>query len=102
MPPKEEVEPGEKPLEAALRATAEELHLPSDSYINVGELGSVTYKSKSKKVWCYSAQYLGKDDDVRLDWENDRYGWFTLEETRGIVKEEFVPLLGYLENTVKT
>ena len=99
MPPKEEVEPGEKPLEAALRATAEELHLPPDSYSNVGELGSVTYKSKSKKVWCYSGQYLGKDDDIRLDWENDRYGWFTLEEARAVLKEEFVPLLGYIENT---
>ena len=99
MPPKEQLEPGEEPLEAALRAVAEELSLPSDSYSNVHELGFVTYKSKAKKVWCFSAQYLGKDDDIRLDWENDRYRWFTLEEARSVVKEEFEPLLDYLENT---
>ncbi|UCG82908.1 MAG: NUDIX hydrolase [Dehalococcoidia bacterium] len=102
MPPKEEIEVGEKPLEAALRATAEELGLSPDSYSNVRELGFITYKSKSKKVWCYSAQYLGKDDDISLDWENDRYGWFAIEEARSVVKEEFVPLLGHLENTAKT
>jgi predicted NUDIX family NTP pyrophosphohydrolase len=102
MPPKEQLEPNEQPLEAALRATSEELGLPPDSYRNVVELGSITYKSKAKKVWCFSGQYQGKDDDIRLDWENDRYGWFTLEEARSVVKEEFVPLLGYFENTDKT
>jgi predicted NUDIX family NTP pyrophosphohydrolase len=97
MPPKEEIEPGETPLEAAQRAVAEELHLSPDSYDNAGELGSVTYRSKSKRVWCFTARYPGKDDNIRLDWENDRYGWFALEEAQAIVKEEFAPLLAALK-----
>ncbi|MEE8470989.1 MAG: NUDIX domain-containing protein [Dehalococcoidia bacterium] len=93
MPPKEEIEPGETPLQAAQRAVTEELHLSSESYHAVQDLGSVVYKSKSKTVWCFAARYLGKEDDVRLDWENDRYGWFTLEEARSIAKEEFAAVL---------
>ena len=102
MPPKEEIEPGETPLEAARRAIAEELHLPAESYDGVRELGSVTYKTRAKRVWCYAARYLGKDADVRLDWENDRYGWFTSVEAQGIVKEEFAPLLASLMDEKQT
>ena len=93
MPPKEELEPGETPLEAARRAVVEELHLAPDSYGEVTELGPVTYKSRAKRVWCFRAQYRGQDDDVRLDWENDRYGWFEPGEARAVIKEEFGPLL---------
>jgi predicted NUDIX family NTP pyrophosphohydrolase len=92
MPPKEEIEPGETPLEAAQRAVAEELHLPPPSGEDVRSLGSITYKSRSKTVWCFTAPYSGKDDEVRLDWENDQYRWFTLEEARQAIKDEFVPL----------
>ena len=93
MPPKEEIEPGETPLAAAQRAVSEEVGLAPDSYGTVKELGSVTYKSKVKMVWCFAAPYLGKDDDVRLDWENDRYGWFTVDRAARMVKEEFGPVL---------
>jgi predicted NUDIX family NTP pyrophosphohydrolase len=96
MPPKEERETGETPLDAARRAVAEELHLPADSYGAVAELGPVTYRSRTKRVWCFQARYEGKDDDVRLDWENDRYGWFASEEAREVIKEEFAPLLDSL------
>jgi len=96
MPPKEEWEPGEAALDAARRAVVEELHLPEDSYELVGELGSVTYRSGAKRVWCFQARYHGRDDDVWLDWENDRYAWFTLGEARGVLKEEFAPLLDSL------
>ena len=102
MPPKEQIEPGETPLEAARRAIAEELHLPADSYDNIKELGSITYKTKSKMVWCYAARYLGKDDDARLDWENDRYGWFTPVEAQDVIKEEFTPLLASLMDVNQT
>jgi len=97
MPPKEEIEPGESPQDAAQRSVVEELHLAPDSYDKTEELGPVTYKSKSKRVWCFTARYLGKDDDVRLDWENDRYGWFSPEDAQTIVKEEFAPLLNSLK-----
>ena len=93
MPPKEEIEPGETPLAAAQRAVSEEVGLAPDSYGTVKELGSVTYKSKGKMVWCFAAPYLGKDDDVRLDWENDRYGWFPVDRAARMVKEEFGPVL---------
>jgi predicted NUDIX family NTP pyrophosphohydrolase len=96
MPPKEELEPGETPLDAARRAVAEELHLAPDSYGEVTELGPVTYRSKSKKVWCFRAPYHGGDDDIQLDWENDRYGWFSPEEARAVVKDDFEPLIAPL------
>ena len=57
------------------------------------ELGTVTYRSRSKAIQCFAARYRGGDDDIRLDWENDRYGWFTPEEAREVIKEEFAPLL---------
>jgi predicted NUDIX family NTP pyrophosphohydrolase len=97
MPPKEEIEPGESPQDAAQRAVVEELHLSPDSYDKTEELGPVTYKSKSKRVWCFAARYLGNNDDVRLDWENDQYGWFPPEEAQAIVKDEFAPLLTLLK-----
>lgn len=93
LPPKEEIQPEESPLAAAQRAAVEELGLDSNSYGPLQELGSVTYKSKSKMVWCFAARYLGKDDDIRLDWESDRYGWFSVDEARRVVKEEFEPVL---------
>jgi 8-oxo-dGTP pyrophosphatase MutT (NUDIX family) len=93
MPPKEEIESGETPLAAAQRAVSEEVGLASGSYGIVVGLGSVTYKSKSKMVWCFAAPYSGNDDDIRLDWENDRYGWFTIDKARDMVKEEFGPVL---------
>lgn len=96
MPPKEEIEPDETPLEAARRAAAEELQLSPDSYNIVGELGTVTYKSKTKTIWCFAARYRGEDDGIRLDWENDSYRWFTAEEARDVIKEEFVPVLDKL------
>ncbi len=98
MPPKEELKTGETPLDAARRAVAEELHLAPDSYGEAGELGQVVYRSKSKRVWCFQTVYHGGDEDIRLDWENDRYGWFTLDEARGVVKEEFAPLLDALKH----
>lgn len=101
MPPKEQLEEDETPLEAARRAVIEELNLPPDSYAAVEELGTVTYRSRSKTVSCYAARYSGKDDDIRLDWENDAYGWFTVEEARGVVKEEFAPLLDVLKTAGK-
>ena len=97
MPPKEQLERGETPLDAAARAVVEELHLSRDSYRDVRELGSVAYKSGSKRVCCFAALYKGNDDDVQLDWENDRYGWFDFDEARSIVKEEFVSILDSLE-----
>jgi predicted NUDIX family NTP pyrophosphohydrolase len=93
MPPKEEIEPDETPLAAAQRAVAEELGLPPTSYGTVKDLGSITYKSKSKTVQCFAALYSGKDDDIRLDWENDRYGWFAVSKARHMVKEELAPVL---------
>ena len=93
LPPKEEIQSGETPREAAQRAAVEELGLTPDSYTDIKDLGSVTYKTKSKMIWCFAARYPGKDDAVRLDWENDRYGWFTADEAQHIVKEEFAPLL---------
>ncbi len=93
LPPKEELEPDETPLAAAQRAFSEELGLAPNSHDTLQDLGSVTYKSKSKMVWCFAARYLGKDNEIRLDWENDRYGWFTIDEARRIVKEEFAPVL---------
>ena len=97
MPPKEEIEPGETPQQAAQRAVVEELHLDSDTHSIVEELGPVTYKSKRKTVHCFTAKYLGKDDDISLDWENDSYGWFTADEAQGVIKEEFRPLLASLK-----
>jgi predicted NUDIX family NTP pyrophosphohydrolase len=93
LPPKEEIQPNEAPREAAQRAVIEELGLTPDSYTDVKELGFVTYKTKSKIIWCFAARYQGKDDSIRLDWENDRYGWFTMSEAQRIVKEEFAPLI---------
>jgi len=93
LPPKEEIEADETSKEAAQRAVVEELGLPPDSCTDIKELGSVTYKTKSKMIWCFAARYLGKNDAVRLDWENDRYGWFTAEEAQRIIKEEFAPLI---------
>lgn len=93
LPPKEEIEPNETPLAAAQRAAAEEVGLAPSSYEALRELGSITYKSKTKMVQCFAARYLGKDDEIRLDWENDRYGWFTPDEARRIIKEEFAPVL---------
>ena len=92
-PPKEGLESGETPLAAAQRALSEEVGLVAGSHGPVSDLGPVTYKSKSKKVWCFTARYLGKDNDVNLDWENDQYGWFTLEEAVSVTKEEFAPIL---------
>ncbi|HEY49811.1 MAG TPA: NUDIX hydrolase [Dehalococcoidia bacterium] len=97
MPPKEEIESGETPQEAAQRAVVEELHLPPNSYDSVEELGAITYKSKSKMIWCFQARYRGKDNDISLDWENDLYGWFTPVAAREVIKEEFTPLLALLE-----
>jgi predicted NUDIX family NTP pyrophosphohydrolase len=93
LPPKEEIQTDEAPPAAAQRAAAEELGLAPKSCGSLHELGSVTYKSKSKIVWCFAARYLGKDDDIHLDWENDRYGWFSVDEARRVVKEEFAPVL---------
>ncbi len=93
MPPKEEIEEGETPLDAARRAVVEELHLKPDAYESVIDVGEITYKSKAKVVGCYAATYLGRDDNVVLDWENDRYGWFTTDEAMEIVKEEFRPAI---------
>ncbi len=93
LPPKEEIQSDETPREAAQRAAVEELGLTPDSYTDIKDLGSVTYKTKSKIIWCFVARYLGKDDAVRLDWENDRYGWFTADEAQRIIKDEFAPLI---------
>jgi predicted NUDIX family NTP pyrophosphohydrolase len=93
LPPKEEMEANETPREAARRAVVEELGLTPDSHTDIKELGTVTYKTKSKIIWGFAARYLGKDDAVCLDWENDRYGWFTAEEAQRVVKEEFAPLI---------
>lgn len=93
LPPKEEIEADETPLQTAQRAVVEELGLPLDSYTNIKELGSVTYKTRSKMIWCFAARYSGKDDAIRLDWENDRYGWFTAGEAKDIIKEEFAPVI---------
>lgn len=71
----------------------EELGLTPDSYADIKDLDTVTYKTKSKMIWGFAASYLGKDDAIRLDWENDRYGWFTADEAQRIVKEEFAPLI---------
>jgi predicted NUDIX family NTP pyrophosphohydrolase len=99
MPPKEQLEEGETPLEAARRSITEELNLSSESYNadTVVGLGEITYKSRAKKIKCFAVTYRGKDDDIRLDWENDRYGWFNVEEAREVIKEEFVPLLDSLK-----
>ena len=97
MPPKEQLEPGETPLHAAERAVVEELHLSPDSCSDVRDLGSVTYKSKAKTILCFAARYMGNDEDVQLDWENDKYGWFDFEEARAIIKEEFIPMLDSLK-----
>jgi predicted NUDIX family NTP pyrophosphohydrolase len=99
MPPKEQLEEDETPLEAARRSVTEELNLSSESYNpdTVVELGEITYKSRAKKVMCFAATYSGKDDDIRLDWENDKYGWFNVEEARDVIKEEFAPLLDLLK-----
>lgn len=93
LPPKEEIEPDETPLAAAQRAVSEELGLAPNSYGTLQDLGSITYRSKSKIVWCFAARYLGKDNEIRLDWENDQYGWFTADEARRMVKEEFALVL---------
>jgi predicted NUDIX family NTP pyrophosphohydrolase len=93
LPPKEEVQPDETPEEAAKRAVVEELGLAPDSYADIKEIGSVTYKTKSKTIHCFAARFTGKDDAIRLDWENDRYGWFTADEARRIIKEEFAPVI---------
>jgi predicted NUDIX family NTP pyrophosphohydrolase len=93
MPPKEEIEPDETPLAAAQRAVAEELGLAPTSFGTVKDLGSITYKSKAKTVRCFGARYSGKDNDIRLDWENDRFGWFAVDKAKHMVKEEFAPVL---------
>jgi len=93
LPPKEEIEADETPQQAAERAVVEELGLTPDSYTDIKDLGSVTYRTKSKMIWCFTARYLEKNDAVRLDWENDRYGWFTADEAQRIIKEEFAPLI---------
>ena len=96
MPPKEELEQGESPLQAAQRAVSEELRLTPPPDEVVTSLGSITYKSGTKTVWCFAAPYAGRDDDIRLDWENDRYGWFAPDEAQRIVKGEFAPLIDFL------
>lgn len=93
LPPKEEIGADETPREAAQRSVVEELGLTPDSYTDIKELGTITYKTKSKMIWCFAARYLEKDDAVGLDWENDRYGWFTADEAQRIAKEEFAPLI---------
>src|SRR4030042_1364139 len=93
LPPKEEIQPDETPREAAQRAVVEELGLTPDSYIDIKDIGPVTYKTKSKMIWCFTAKYPGKDDAVHLDWENDRYGWFPADEAQRIINEEVAPLI---------
>ena len=100
LPSKEEMGPNETPLAAAQRAVSEELGLAPNLHGTLRDLGSVTYKSKSKMVWCFAALYLGKDNEISLDWENDKYGWFTLDEARRIVKEDFAPVLSKLVESV--
>lgn len=115
--PKGEVEPGEEPLEVALREFAEELGAPAPVAIEaLVDLGSIRQKGgKIVSVWCGEGDFDGDFDPAEitsntfsLEWpprsgrmqefpEVDRACWYDLAEARAKVIDAQAELLDRLE-----
>jgi predicted NUDIX family NTP pyrophosphohydrolase len=109
--PKGEYEPGEDPLEAAVREFGEELGLAPPSAADAVPLGEVRQAS-GKRVSAWALEGDVDVDDVRsntfpMEWpprsgriqempEVDRAGWFDLETARRKLLKGQVPLLDRL------
>jgi predicted NUDIX family NTP pyrophosphohydrolase len=109
--PKGEYEPGEDPLEAAVREFGEELGLAPPSAADAVPLGEVRQAS-GKRVSAWALEGDVDVDDVRsntfpMEWpprsgriqempEVDRAGWFDLETARRKLLKGQAPLLDRL------
>jgi len=88
--PKGKIEEGETEQEAAIRETYEETGITANI---VADLGSITYKSKSKKVRGFlakltSGEILENGIVDWPDWENDIKRFVPEEVARKLLREE--------------
>ena len=100
-PVKETIEKGETHLQAAMRAVIEELGLSIDKVWNIHPLGIVEYNSRKKRVICYTAVFLGKHEDIKLDWENDRWDWYLPHIAEEVVQQEYTSIMPELTRRLR-
>ena len=99
MIPKGEQKGGEMPETAAVRETYEETGI---SAIITEMLGWVEYKSKSKRVQVWLAEYhcgeIEEDGNCpNRDWENDVAKFVTAEEAIELLKDEYKEIISTAE-----
>lgn len=88
--PKGGLKEGESDADAAIRETKEETGVTAKLQ---KDLGWIKYKTKSKAVHAYLAQYVSGDVDeegnaLGGDWENDVVRFFPASEARKVIREE--------------
>jgi len=93
--PKGGIEPGETSQEAAIRETYEETGVTARI---IADLGTITYKSKSKKITAFLAQFIAGPPDKHgvldwPDWENDIKRFVPEEIARVLLRKEMLPFI---------
>ena len=88
--PKGKIEEGETEQEAAIRETYEETGVEANI---IADLGSITYKSGSKKIRAFLAKFVNGEviEDGIVDWpdwENDIKRFVPEEVARKLLREE--------------
>jgi predicted NUDIX family NTP pyrophosphohydrolase len=113
--PKGEIEPGEEPLQAAVREFVEEVGIPPHGpYL---ELGAIKQRGgKTVHAWAFAGDWEESDgirsNEVDVEWppgsgkwarwpEIDRASFFNLSEARRRMKEAQHPLLDRLVQTLR-
>ena len=91
--PKGLIEPVELPETAARRETVEETGIVPGDLIS---LSSIEYRKSRKRVHCFAGEIPSDVEPACASWEIDRAEFLSLEEARGKIHVDQLPLLDRL------
>lgn len=99
--PKGEIDKGESSLEAAIRETREEAGLSIDPK-HLMFLGEKKYKTNRKKIFVYLYNAKNMEDiNPKLNSENDKYLWASLDEAVNMVHEAQSDFINLIKDLVQ-
>jgi hypothetical protein len=93
--PKETMEPGDTILSSCQRVITEELGLDLNSVLIQSNFTCV--QQPNKLVYCFYGLFHGNENDIKLDWENDKYIWVNFEEAKKIIRIEYIRAIEQLQ-----
>jgi predicted NUDIX family NTP pyrophosphohydrolase len=86
----------------ACREVNEELSIIVNPFCKFYDLGNIVYRSGSKRVTAFAINYgLVSHQKIKLNWENDEYNFFTLDEAREKIHLDQFELLLRLSKFLK-